>query len=74
MASSSSAAAAAIPDTEEMRKLIEDAQSRAAAAMGADALRKLKDASFIISGLSGLGVETGVLCLYSFYLSFSSFF
>lgn len=58
MASSSSAAAAAIPDTEEMRKLIEDAQSRAAAAMGADALRKLKDASFIISGLSGLGVET----------------
>lgn len=54
---SSSRGEVALQDSEEMRQLIEDAQSRAAAAFGADALRKLKDASYVFSGLSGVGVE-----------------
>eukprot|EP00697_Spironema_sp_BW2_P016821 gnl/Spiro4/8262_TR4369_c0_g1_i1.p1 gnl/Spiro4/8262_TR4369_c0_g1~~gnl/Spiro4/8262_TR4369_c0_g1_i1.p1 ORF type:complete len:1045 (-),score=275.26 gnl/Spiro4/8262_TR4369_c0_g1_i1:23-3097(-) len=43
--------------TEADRVLVEDAQSRAAASWGAEALMRLKNAQFLISGCGGVGVE-----------------
>eukprot|EP00697_Spironema_sp_BW2_P004628 gnl/Spiro4/16275_TR8742_c0_g1_i1.p1 gnl/Spiro4/16275_TR8742_c0_g1~~gnl/Spiro4/16275_TR8742_c0_g1_i1.p1 ORF type:complete len:1051 (-),score=343.81 gnl/Spiro4/16275_TR8742_c0_g1_i1:64-3216(-) len=43
--------------SEEDRRLIEDAQSRAAASWGAEAMLRLKNARFLISGLDGVGAE-----------------